>query len=75
MRDFYDLIDTYAQLHEMDRAEVLHQWYRGGIDAGDLLEADLEDEGIFGYREHLMGTIKILMEQSMKDHKKNPWAK
>lgn len=74
MMDFYDLIDTYAELHDMDRAEVLHQWHRGGIDAADLLEADLENEGIFGYREHLINVIKVLGKQAQKDHKQNPWA-
>lgn len=74
MMDFYDIIDTYAQLHNMDRAEVLHLWYRGGIYAADLLEADLENEGIFGYREHLINVIKCLGTQAQKDHKSNPWA-
>ena len=74
MMDFYDLIDTYAELHDMDRAEALHLWYRGSIDAADLLEADLENEGIFGYRGHLVNVIKCLGAQSEKDHKRNPWV-
>lgn len=73
MMEFYDLIDTYADLHDIDRAEVLHLWYRGSITAADLLEADLENEGIFGYREHLINVIKVLGAQAQKDHKQNPW--
>lgn len=71
--DFYDLIDTYAQLHNMDKAEALHQWYRGGIDAVDLLAADLENEGIFGYTEHLVNVIRVLGRRSVKDEKGDPW--
>lgn len=72
--DFYDLIDTYAELHDMDKEEVLHLWYRGAISAADLLEADLENEGIFGYREHLVDVIKCLGKRAQKDHGMNPWT-
>ena len=73
MIDFYDLIDTYAELHDMDKSDVLDLWYRGGINAADLLKADLENEGIFGYREHLINVIKVLGARSQKDHNQNPW--
>lgn len=73
MVEFYELIDTYAELHDIDRAEVLHLWYRGSITAADLLEADLENEGIFGYREHILNVIKCLGAQAQKDHGQNPW--
>lgn len=69
--DFYDLLDTYAELHDIDRAEALHLWYRGAINAGDLIEADLENEGIYGYREHLMNMIRVLDKQLKKD--KQEW--
>lgn len=71
MMDFYDLLDTYAGLHDIDLAEALHLWYRGAIDAGDLLEADLENEGIYNYREHLINMIKVLNTQMKKD--KREW--
>lgn len=71
---FYDLIDTYAALNKIDKAEALHLWYRGNITARDLLEATLEDEGIFGYTEMLVNVIKTLGFQSMKDGKGNPWT-
>lgn len=58
--DFYKLLDTYATLNNIDRNEALHQWYRGNLDAGNLLEAFLNDEGIFGYRDTLVKIIKIL---------------
>ena len=75
MPDFYNLIDTYASINNMDKSDVLHLWYRGAITAADLLEADLENEGIFGYREHLINVIRVLEERTQKDHKCNPWAK
>lgn len=74
MMDFYDLIDTYAQLHDISKDEVLHLWYRGSINTTDLLEADLNNEGIFGYTEHLINVIKVLGHQSQKDGKGNPWT-
>ena len=74
MMDFYDLIDTYATLHDMSKHEALHLWNRGSITATDLLEADLNDEGIFGYTEHLINVIKILGDRSIKDEKGNPWT-
>lgn len=74
MPDFYDLIDTYASINNMDKSDVLDLWYRGTITAADLLEADLKNEGIFGYREHLINVIRVLEERTQKDHKRNPWA-
>ena len=74
MANFYDLIDTYAQLHNIDKAEALHLWYRGNINAEDLLEAVLEDEGIFGYTTILINVIKTLAFQSKRDGKEDPWA-
>lgn len=73
MVNFYDIIDTYADLHHMDKSEVLHLWYRGSIDAKDLLEADLENEGIFGYLEHILDIMKTLQHRSQKDGHGNPW--
>lgn len=74
MADFYDLIDTYAQLNNIDRAEVLHLWYRGNINAEDLLEAVLEDEGFFGNTTFLINAIKTLAFRSRRDGKEDPWA-
>lgn len=71
--DFYDLIDTYAQLRDMRKEEALHLWYRGGIDAVDLLAVDLEDEGISSYVDHLVNVIRILGDRAVKDGKGNPW--
>lgn len=71
--DFYDIIDTYARVHDIEPAEVLHLWYRGVITAKDLLGADLEDEGIFDYLEHYFNVIKILTKQHIKDHGRDPW--
>lgn len=74
MMDFYDLIDTYAQLHDIDKNEALHLWYRGSINAADLLQAELENEGIYGYTEHLINVIRVLGDRSKKDGKGNPWT-
>lgn len=73
MQDFYDIIDTYATLHGIDRAEALHQWYRGSIGVEELLEAILEDEGIFGYTQQIIRTVRLLGAQSIKDHNVDPW--
>ena len=73
MENFYDIIDTYATLHDIDRSEVLHLWYRGTIGVEELLEATLEDEGIFGYTQRIMRTVRLLGDRSIKDHNVNPW--
>lgn len=73
MENFYDIIDTYATLHNIDRAEALHLWYRGTIGVEDLLEATLENEGIFGYTQRIMHTVLLLWDRSIKDHNVNPW--
>lgn len=74
LTSFWDIIDTYADIHHMDKAEVLHLWYRGVITAADLLKADLENEGIYGYEEHLVSIIKTLGFQSQRDGFGNPWT-
>lgn len=73
MQDFYDIIDTYATLRDIDRAEALNLWYRRSIDVEDLLKALLEDEGIFGYTQQIIRTVRILGDRSIKDHKVDPW--
>jgi len=73
MQDFYDLIDTYATLNNIDRAEVLHLWYRGSIGVEELLNAVLEDEGIFGYTQRIMCTVRLLGARCIKDHNLDPW--
>jgi len=73
MEDFYSIIDTYATLHDIDRAEALHLWYRGSIGVEELLEATLEDEGIFGYAQKIIRTVRLLGARSIKDHKVDPW--
>lgn len=73
MFNFYDLIDTYATLNKIEKAEVLHLWYRGNITAEDLLNAYLEDEGIFGYTDTLVRIIKTLAFQSIRDGHDDPW--
>lgn len=72
--NFYDLINTYATLNNIDKSEVLHLWYRGVITAEDLLNAALEDEGIFGYTSTLVSIIKTLGFQSQRDGFGNPWT-
>ncbi len=42
MEDFYTILDTYAQQHNMEPTAALEQWYRGGISVEELLEAALE---------------------------------
>lgn len=74
MMNFYDLIDTYAQLNHIDKHEVLHLWYRGTISPEDLLQAWLNDEGIYGYKDHIVSIIKILGAKSKKDGLGDPWA-
>lgn len=71
--DFYDLLDTYAQLNNIDPAEALHLWYRESIDTTDLLKAYLEYEGIMGYEYTLINIITTLTKQAAKDKKYCPW--
>ena len=73
MINFYDLIDTYATMNDIDQSEVLHMWYRGAIDAGDLLKAWLENEGIYGYTDYLIAVIKTLNTATKEDNLYNPW--
>ena len=73
MEDFYTILDTYAQQHNLEPAAALEQWYRGGIGVQELLEAMLEDEGIFGYTSLILRTVRTLGAQSRKDHGVDPW--
>lgn len=73
MYNFYKLIDTYAELNNIDRAEALHLWYRGNITAEDLLDAYLKNEGILGYTDTLVSIIKTLAFQSIRDGHEEPW--
>lgn len=73
MEDFYDLLDTYASIHHIDRNETLYLWYRGTIGVEELLETMLEDEGIFGYTQRIMRTVRLLGARSIKDHGTDPW--
>lgn len=72
-QDFYDILDTYAMQHNMEPAAALEQWYRGGIGVQELLEATLEDEGIFGYADRIIRTVRVLGARSRKDHGEDPW--
>lgn len=73
MEDFYTILDTYAQQHNLEPASALEQWYRGGIGVQELLEATLEEEGIFGYTSMIIRTVRTLGAQSRKDHGEDPW--
>lgn len=73
MFNFYKLIDIYAEANNLDKAAVLELWYRGNITAEDLLNAYLEDEGIFGYTDTLVRIIKTLAFQSIRDGHDDPW--
>ena len=73
MTNFYDLIDTYAEYMGIDKTEVLHLWYRGSINAEDLISAYLENEGIYGYGQELISIIRTLKHQSARDGKPDPW--
>lgn len=44
-----NLIEIYAEYHEMDYDEVLSDYLNQRIDNYDLLNAYLENEGIYGY--------------------------
>lgn len=74
MANFYDLIDTYAMLNGIDKNEALHLWYRGVIGPEELLQAWLNNEGIYGYKDSLVSIIKTLGFQSQRDGFGNPWS-
>lgn len=69
MKDFYDLIDIYATMNQIDKNEALHLWYRGRINALDLMQAYLEDEGIVGYENDIIQVLRVITEQARKDQK------
>lgn len=73
MFNFWDLIDTYATLNGIGKAEAIHLWYKGCITAEDLLDAYLKDEGIIGYTDTLVRIIKTLAFQSIRDGHEDPW--
>ena len=73
MFNFWYLIDIYAKHYSIDKSEVLHLWYRGNIDAEDLLGAYLEEEGIIGYTDNIIAIVKTLGFQSVRDGHENPW--
>ena len=73
MEDFYTILELYADQHNMEPAAALEQWYRGGITVEELLEAALEEEGIFGYANQIIRTVRILGSRSIQDHNTDPW--
>lgn len=73
MQDFHTILDLYADQHNMERAAALEQWYRGGITVEELLEAALEEEGIFGYANQIARTVRILGARSRQDRGIDPW--
>ena len=73
MQDFYSILDIYADQHGMSPATALEKWYRGGISVRDLLENFLEEEGIFGYTDIVIRTVRTLGAQCRKDHGEDPW--
>ena len=73
MQDFYDIIDVYATQHDFDKSDVLDLWYQGTLGVEELLEAVLEEEGIFGYTQIITRTVRVLGAQSRQDRGKDPW--
>lgn len=71
---FYDILDTYARINDIDKSEALHQYYRGAITPEAMLRAVLEEEGIFGYSEYLIDVIKTLGFHHQKEGFENPWT-
>ena len=74
MISFYDILDIYAEVNNMDKSEALHQYYRGAITPENILAAVLENEGIFGYNQHLIEVIKTLGFHHQKEGMGNPWT-
>lgn len=64
--DIYNLLDIYADRNDIDKAEALHQWYRGNISERDLITAYLNEEGIFGYTNEIIKVFAILQEKSIE---------
>ena len=74
MINFYDILDIYAEVNDMDKSDALHQYYRGAITPESILKAVLENEGIFGYGEYIIEVIKTLGFHHQKEGFGNPWT-
>lgn len=70
---FTDAVETYSNVHDIEPEEVLRLWRSGALTVRDLLDADLTDEGIWGYTEHFFGLIQSLTRQAYQDHGRDPW--
>lgn len=60
MYELNDLIDLYAQYHEIGYMTAKKMYECGRISGKDLLEAYLFMEGIFGYTETLWSIFETL---------------
>ena len=73
MQDFYDIINIYAEHNDINPGEARALWRYGRISVEDLLNAVLEEEGIFGYTSKIIDTVRILGAQSRQDRGEDPW--
>ena len=73
MQDFYDIINIYAEHNDIDPGEARALWRYGRISVENLLNAVLEEEGIFGYTSKIIDIVRILGAQSRQDRGKDPW--
>ena len=64
MMDFYNLLDIYAELNEIDTEEALQLWYRGTLTPRALIQAYLNNEGIYGYTDSIIQVFRILQEKT-----------
>lgn len=55
-----DLLNIYADQNEMNIEEAFEQYDHGIITKCDLLEAYLEEEGIYGYTSSLWSIFEAL---------------
>lgn len=72
--NFYDVLDIYAEVNNLDKSEALHQYNRGAVTPESILKAVMENEGIYGYGEYLICVIKTLGFHHQKEGFGNPWT-
>ena len=73
MENFYDIIEIYAEHKGISPGEVRVSWRYGTLSVEELLNAVLEEEGIFGYTQKIIRTVRILGARSRQDRGEDPW--
>lgn len=53
MKDIYELLESYAEMNNLEIPETINQYVNGHITNNELWIAWLEYEGIYGYDEKI----------------------